>query len=53
VQTLPISDFTGFRLRRDQHLGYEESSEIPVFAPGSRDLHNEFRGRQAELREDG
>jgi hypothetical protein len=33
-------------------VGYEESLQNPVFDPGSRDLHSEFRGRQAELSED-
>jgi hypothetical protein len=33
-------------------IGYEESFQNPVFDPGSRDLHSEFRGRQAELSED-
>jgi hypothetical protein len=33
-------------------VGYEESFQNPVFDPGSRDLHSEFRGRQAELSED-
>jgi hypothetical protein len=39
-----------------QYLGatvsYEESFQNPVFDPGSRDLHSEFRGGQAELSED-
>jgi hypothetical protein len=34
-------------------FGYEKLSQNPVFNPGSRDLHSRFRGRQAELCEDG
>jgi hypothetical protein len=34
-------------------VGDEKSSQNPVFDPGSRNLHSGFRGRQAELCEDG
>jgi hypothetical protein len=34
-------------------VAHEKLSQNPVFDPGSRDLHSGFRGRQAELCEDG
>jgi hypothetical protein len=34
-------------------VAHEKSSQNPVFDPGSRNLHGGFRGRQAELCEDG
>jgi len=34
-------------------VAHEKLSQNPVFGLGSRDLHSGFRGRQAELCEDG